>query len=223
MKQQRNGNVGLVLGALLLAASTGWSMDKTELAAAIKATAAVEADLISRYPAVITEEPVAFLAPWTAWKVQVQHPHHPIFLHVVHRPGANGWVISRGAHEYDLFRDEAKPEVKDEAAALEAAKWYLRAIGGKKLWLIEKLEDMPWLPAVAGDDARAQALSDARQRLQDKVTAPAVATVGGDFEIKLCVLVDRTLFRYVVSVSKSGRIACQTERIADDLPVVWVR
>ncbi len=198
-------------------------MDKKDLVAALKSTAKAESELLDRYPAQLSEEKLAFLGPWTAWKVQVQAPNHPVFLYVVHKPGDCAWVISRGAKEYDLFRDQVKPEVKDEAAAIEAAQWFLRATGGKRFWLIQKLEDIPFLPEVAGDEARTRAVQEARTRLTGKVTAPSVACVDGDFSVRVCGMLDRTLFAYTVTVTGSGRITYQTERIADELPVVWVR
>lgn len=209
--------------ALLFFSGTAWSMDKAELVKTLQVSAPAEADLISRYPADIQEEPLAFLAPYVSLRVALQHPNHPIFLTVAYKAGERAYVISRGAKEYELFRDAARPKVDSEASALEAAKWYLHATGGKAFWLIEKLEDIPFLPDAPDDEQRCNDLKHAREHLQGRITAPSIAAVKDDYQVRLCGIQGRTLFQYTVTVTRTARITFQTECIMEDVPVVWVR
>lgn len=213
--------IGLVSMVLLFALPAG-AMEKTELVRALRAMASKEADLVEKHPVDLVEEPLEFLAPYVSVRVTVRLKHHPFVFVAAWRAGSNAYVISRGAREYELFREAAGLRVQSEPAALAAGKWYLAATEGKSYRRVETLADIPFLPEVAGDEKRAADLKYARERLAEKIFTPTVTCVGDDYQVRLCAIQGRNLMAYTITVTATARITFQTESLVTDLPIVWV-
>jgi hypothetical protein len=179
----------------------------------------VHADTMSRQPTTFTSQPLSFYKRFKLLKAQVRLPHRELQFR----------YADDGQRVVNLSAGDPQSIYKinqDEGLALEASqvpeyvKFFVAHTEGGKHQVVERAEDIHWLPDASTDAALSAKKADATAKLH-----PVQVSQGAEgFEAVATVLMGSQLVETTFQVRKSGRVQpLKQQVVVEGMPVPYVR
>lgn len=203
------------------AVPTSSTTPKEELADALRKARLPEAAAdIEAAPGVVEEASFDFLNGGRYVKVTLDRTPAQVvqFVHQRER-----WIpIEKGAAGRQRALSELDISVRSAESALSYVQWLFGATSEGRLWLVDSVDDVPFMPASRHEqDLKAQ-IEAARKDLESKIQPPRAEASDPVYVVHQDAVSGRDLVRYTVRVSKLGLPTVETETIARNLPIVYV-
>jgi hypothetical protein len=217
-----------IVGALLvfsftLVAARGMAVAMTmdELAEALRRARLPQADVVAELPGEVDEQSFDFLKGGTYLKVTLHGPWRTQILRFV-RQGSLLIPIQHGREGRQRITSDLDISVRSADAALRYVQWLLDVTREGGLWLVESVDDVPFMRATHKEkDLQAQ-IHAVRQDLESKIEPSGAEESGPVFVVHQDAVAAHDLVRYTVKVSRLGLASIEITTIARDLPVVYV-
>jgi hypothetical protein len=197
------------------------AMTTEELAEALRKARLPQAEVVAELPGEVEEQSFDFLKGGTYLKVTLHGPWRAQILRFV-RQGNLLIPIQPGREGRERISSDLDISVRSADTALRYVQWLLDVTREEGVWLVESVDDVPFIRATSKEkDLQAQ-IDAAREHLQRKIEPPRAEEAGAVFVVHQDAVAGRDLVRYTVRVSKLGLPTIETTTLARELPVVYV-
>ncbi len=196
------------------------AMTTTQLADALRKARLPQAEIVAALPGVVEQSSFDFLNGGTYLKVTLERGFRSQVYHFV-RKGGRLSPISPGREGRDKIVNDFDLSVRSPEAALRYVQWLLDVTSEGGFWLVQSVDDVPFLPVNQKDNKALREQIDAsRGSVQDAIKPARAEASGTMFVVQQDAVTGRDLVRYSVKVSKLGLPTIEVTTLAKDLPVV---
>jgi hypothetical protein len=161
------------------------------------------------------------LSRYRLYVVTVFAPHAPMVHYIAYAEGGPAFVLSEDPEAFGaMAAADGGVEIASAAEAAAYGEVFLTVTRplSRLAYVVKTLEDVSFRPELDRGEA------EARRRFERKyraiVTPPEATQATGGFEVTAYRVVDQSLERVTLRVSRSGAIASRAEVLEEDLPLV---
>ncbi len=201
--------------------SVGGGLTPRTLAASLQETAPDLAALVLGGSCEVLQERPKFLSPYASLRVTVRPGGEARTFTVAWASGMPAFVLSAGPAEYHRLRARVKPRLESTEAAVEAARWYIRALD-PEVRPVERVEEVGLRESVAGDP-EVDRVRTARERVAQELIPAAGRRTESGYEVEFAAIKGRTLLRYTVEGTPEAVFTVRSRAAVEDLPLAPLR
>jgi hypothetical protein len=192
---------------------------KEELAKALRTARLPEANDVEALPGVVDESSFDFLNGGKYVKATLDRAPSQV-VQFVHQ-GDRWFPIERGPAGRQRVSSELDISVRSPESALAYVQWLFSATSEGGFWLVDSVDDVPFMPATRHEKGLQEQIEAARKDLENKIQPPRAEASDVVYVVHQDAVSGRDLVRYTVRVSKLGLTTVETVTIAGNLPIVY--
>jgi hypothetical protein len=201
------------------AVPTSSTTPKEELAEALRNARLPEAADIEAAPGVVEESSFDFLNGGKYVKATLDTTPSRVVQFV--QQGGRWIPIKRGTAGRQRVLSELDISVRSPESALGYVQWLFSATSEGGFWLVDSVDDVPFMPATRSEKDLQARIDAARKDLENKIQPPSAEASDPVYVVHQDAIAGRDLVRYTVRVSKLGLPTVETTTIASNLPIVY--